>query len=405
MDIRSKLLPWVVPSPGALRATGMTIDMITDADRLSHYEMVRKIHATLSKACPATFIGYNSMRFDEELLRQAFYQNLHPPYLTNTGGSTRADALQLVRAAVFLYPGSIIVPMSEKGRPSFRLDMLAPANGPDLWARFLRFSSKARTQEFLQEEHAFVVLEVGANRASPYVVTAIGDLGQSSMVYAYDLKVDPADLWNLSDADLAKRMARRPNPLRTIKTNQSPTLIPLADAPEQILDGISPEEFVERGRFIRGENEFTKRLLAVAEATATTYEPSPFVERQIYDGFYSRADDRRMENFHRASWEERAIIAETFEDGRATWLARRLLFAERPDLLAVHHRAAMAGEKAGRMIATDEECGGWTTLGKAQVELEAIIVDMTDDAAESFRRLGAYYEGKLVETAGVLQGL
>lgn len=226
----------------------------------------------------------------------------------------------------------------------------------------------------------------------------------STRGYAYDLKVNPADLWNLSDADLAKRMARRPNPLRTIKTNQSPTLIPLADAPEQILDGISPEEFVERGRFIRGESEFSKRLLAVAEATATTYEPSPFVERQIYDGFYSCADDRRMENFHGASWEERAIIAETFEDGRATWLARRLIWAERPDLLAEHHRAAMASEKAGRMIASDAECGGWTTLDKAQAELEAMIVDMTDDAAEPFRRLGAYYRERGAEVAGIFAG-
>ena len=28
--------------------------------------------------------GYNSMRFDEPLLRQAFYKSLFPPYLTNT---------------------------------------------------------------------------------------------------------------------------------------------------------------------------------------------------------------------------------------------------------------------------------------------------------------------------------
>jgi exonuclease I len=78
-DLRSRLLPWVIPSPGALRATGMTIDMITHESRRSHYDMVTKIRRTLGTACPATFISDNAMRFDEELLRQAFYQCLHPP--------------------------------------------------------------------------------------------------------------------------------------------------------------------------------------------------------------------------------------------------------------------------------------------------------------------------------------
>jgi exodeoxyribonuclease-1 len=235
---------------------------------------------------------------------------------------------------------------------------------PDLWDRFLRFSSKARTVDFLQREDAFVVLEVGGNRAAPFVVTAIGDPANSSPAYCYDLNVDPTDLRGLSDADLANRLGKRPNPLRKVKFNQAPTLIPLSEAPLGIHGRNTTEEYVRRGRLIRSDTELTNRLLAVANATATAYEPSPHVERQIYDGFYSRADERLLYDFHSGSWEERVAIADKFHDSRATWLARRLIFAERPHLLAQHHRAAMASEKAARMTAEDDECGGWMTLAK-----------------------------------------
>ena len=128
-DIRCRLLPHVVPSPGALLTTGIGIDQLTDPALPSHYQMVRAIKARLEEWSPALFIGHNSMRFDEHLLRQAFYQTLHPPYLTNTNGNGRLDSLAVLRAANFLEPDVLTVPAGEKGRPTFSLDRLAPANG------------------------------------------------------------------------------------------------------------------------------------------------------------------------------------------------------------------------------------------------------------------------------------
>jgi exodeoxyribonuclease-1 len=78
---------------------------------------------------PAVFIGYNSLDFDEPLLRQAFFQTLKPVYLTNTNRNTRADVVRLVQAASVHAPDSIIVPASASGRPTRRLDTIAPANG------------------------------------------------------------------------------------------------------------------------------------------------------------------------------------------------------------------------------------------------------------------------------------
>jgi len=78
---------------------------------------------------PSIFIGYNSIRFDEEMLRQALFQTLHNAYLTNTHGNCRADALSLVMAATTLSPTCLSVPRGPQGRPIYRLEGLATANG------------------------------------------------------------------------------------------------------------------------------------------------------------------------------------------------------------------------------------------------------------------------------------
>ena len=78
-EIRCSLLPYVVPSPGAMRVTGVTVDQLIDPDLPSHYQMVRAIKAKLDEWSSAIFIGHNSMTFDEHLLRQALYKTLHGP--------------------------------------------------------------------------------------------------------------------------------------------------------------------------------------------------------------------------------------------------------------------------------------------------------------------------------------
>ena len=75
-DVRCRLLPYIVPSPGALLVTGATVADITTCP-LSHFEMMRQVHAKMHRWSEggAVFVGWNSMKFDETLLRQAYY---HP---------------------------------------------------------------------------------------------------------------------------------------------------------------------------------------------------------------------------------------------------------------------------------------------------------------------------------------
>ncbi len=71
------------------------------------------------------------------------------------------------------------------------------------------------------------------------------------------------------------------------------------------------------------------------------------------------------------------MIAEELEDRRLRWLARRIVFAERPELLAADHRQEMAREKAARMISDAPE--GWLTIGRA-VEMASLTEGHTDTA-------------------------
>ncbi|WP_374452780.1 exonuclease domain-containing protein [Phenylobacterium sp.] len=425
-EIRSRLLPYVVPSPGALRVTGLTIDQLLDEALPSHYEMVTQMRRVLGAWCPAAFVGYNSLRFDEEFLRQAFYQCLHPPYLTNTGGSRRADALHLVRAAAVLHPDRIVVAKNDKGGPSFKLDRLAPANGynhpnaheamadvealiflcrlvrdrcPELWARFLRFADKSAVTSFIDDEDAFLLMEFYPAKTGEYVVTALGrNPSQPNIVYVYDLSVDPAELRDLGEAELAARLARRPKPIRKVRLNAGPCLCPLSEASQDLLGSDTPDEYARRAREVRSDFALMDRLVAAATAVEPVYPPSPHVERRIYDGFWSSADARKLEAFHVASWADRVAIADGLDDERLAWLARRLIFVEQPNHLPPERHAAMADEIAKRLLADAFDCGGWTTLAVASESLATMLPELDPATEADFRRLGGYLE-KLVGDA------
>jgi hypothetical protein len=67
--------------------------------------MMRLVHAKMHRWSQggAIFIGWNSMKFDETLLRQAYYQTLLPVYQTNTSGNDMSDSRRRARlVSVFI---------------------------------------------------------------------------------------------------------------------------------------------------------------------------------------------------------------------------------------------------------------------------------------------------------------
>lgn len=400
-NIRCQLLPHVVPSPGAMRVTGITVAQLLSSELPTHYAMVRAIHEKLLSWSPSLFIGYNSVYFDEHLLRQAFYQTLHGPYLTNTGGNCRADALRMLRATALFAPNTITIPMDETGAPSFKLDRVGPANGfdhssahdalgdveatlhlchlmseraPELWSTFVRFTLKAAVLDHVANEEIFCLADFFGGVPYSWIVTQIGpSTSRRSDVLVFDLAVDPDELRPLPPDELAGRLAQFPKAVRRLRTNASPIIVPVEMAPDiAMAKPLDAVELERRSNSVRNDTDFCERLITAFEGTTDEREPWPHVEQQIYDAFISDADERLIDVFHRVPWEQRLPLLDEFEDARLKQLGRRLIFLERPDVLPDHVRQKMTASMARRLIEGDGS-GAWLCLQGAIQEADDLI--------------------------------
>ena len=402
-DIRCRLLPYIVPAPGAIRVTGLTIEQITDPALPTHYRMVRAIRAKLEEWSPATFIGHNSIRFDEVLLRQALYQTLHPPYLTSTKGNCRTDSLRLIEAVALLAPGTLNIPIDEHGNQIFRLDQLAPANGftqhaahdalgdveataflcrliaersPQLWADFVHLARKSAVLEFANAEEFFFLTDFVYTRPYPRFVTTVGvNPLVGSELLVFDLDSNPDDFVALEPGELAARQTDKVALVRPLRMNAAPIVRRYLDAPKQYRDIAPPiEELQRRTKRINQDEGFRNRLMAAYIQAREPREPSLYVEEQIYDGFASHHDNAVMDRFHELNWPERMPLLGQFEDERFRSLAKRLIYTEAPELMSEAARRAYDVAIAERHMA-DDETVPWLTLPKAIKEADDLIAD------------------------------
>lgn len=75
-------------------------------------------------------LGYNSLRFDDEVTRYSLYRNFYEPYGREwQHGNSRWDLIDIVRACYALRPDGIVWPEKADGSPSFKLEDLTKANG------------------------------------------------------------------------------------------------------------------------------------------------------------------------------------------------------------------------------------------------------------------------------------
>jgi len=112
-----------------LLVNGVTVAQLTDPTLPTPYETALAIRDKLLQWSPAVFIGYNSIRFDEEFLRRTFYKNLLPAYLTNTDGNCRADVMKMAHHASIVVPEALECAWNANRRRSFKLSLLVAANG------------------------------------------------------------------------------------------------------------------------------------------------------------------------------------------------------------------------------------------------------------------------------------
>jgi exodeoxyribonuclease-1 len=398
VNLRCRLAPHILPSPYALVVTGVTPEQLTDPSLPSLLEFAHEIADLTERWAPAIWTGYNSIRFDEEMLRQTFYQNLLPNvFATQFHGNTRLDMITAVYATYMRAPTVLAWPTKDTGEVTFKLDQLAPANGftahnahdalgdveatihlarkiaagnPALWAQLLAMAHKSEVQAKLE---SFAPLDMIARygRGAPQRFTGCfcgyaASNGTQAAFFDLDA-ADPADLFEASDEALFAAVDASPQIIRTIATNKAPALF----------DAVAPSaEQQRRAALIAEAPEFRARVgkALAARSPEDPDAPTPPVEKQIFDGFYSDADKDRLAEFRHADWRQRQEIVAGLSDPRLRQLGRRLVAFYSPELLTAEEAAKFNAYLQDKWSQGADAKVEWTTLQKSEQvlsELEA----------------------------------
>ncbi len=394
VNLRGRRRPFVLPSPGVLMITGISPDDFENAP-LSHYELITKIRALIERYSPAIMIGFNSISFDEGMLRQAFYQTLHPTYLTQQNGNSRMDVMRLAHAVAEHQPEAITVSLNEKGRPSFKLGALTEANGirlsnahdaladtratlelarllrdkaPDVWGMLFHARTKQTVKQNLQNKLIIVASDQAFGTKSILATPFAENADNNNEIALFDLANDPAQFFGASEAEALKLLTQSPRVIRILKANQLPIV---RAARREDFSSLPEDVAIDRAKKIQQHKRFSA---AVSTAMANRYEaraPSPYVEERIFDGFATSSDQSLFDKFHQAPWEERFALVEKLEDDRYREIGTRLIFEERPELLP--EREVMRLEKLIRQRFASFGKMPWTTRTAADQELNSLV--------------------------------
>ena len=413
--LRARLPAHVIPAPDALLVTGLDPDRI-EAAPLSQLELMRTIAGILEAASPAASIGFNTMVYDEEVLRHGFFQTLFPPYATSMPGLARADVLIMLRAVAMLAPGAITIPVTPQGKPTMRLAPVCRANGiafdeADAHDALNDVHATIALFRLLRERAATIIAAMVANahksgpagllaRSEPLGlglfnrIIPIGGImptpeNASSWAVA-DLTIDPAYL-DATPEQLGEMLfTRGERPIRLVKTNAQPILVPWemaapATQGEIPLDG----ELQARLTRIRGHASFRDNLAIALAGRFADKTPSPWPDDSLYSGgFISREDAITSRRWHEVAWDQRVRLGrELLGDVRLKAFANRWAWLEAPEELSAAEREKGAAWFAHRLDTQDDV--PWVTRPAARKRIAALKAGSSPDDAARVRQLDA----------------
>lgn len=391
----------VLPDPDAILVTGITPQM-TITDGVTEADFLRTFTSEI--ALPNTvFVGYNTVRFDDEFMRCLHYRNFYDPYEWQwQEGRSRWDLLDVVRMTRALRPDDIEWPFDLKGNPTNRLELLTGLNklshahahealsdveATIAVARLIRnkqtklfdylFSmrDKRKTAELVESGQPFVY--TSGKYASEYEKTTIVDRicghpkGRGSFVY--DLRFDPLEYKDMSPEQLVERWrwkkdADEPRlPVKTLQYNRCPAVAPLGvlDAASQKRLKLDMEQINQHLKALRQMTDLEERLCKAWEilendspAQTSLISTDKDVDNCIYDGFFSNEDKQAMRVVRAARPEELGSLDLHFNDQRLSALLplykarnypKALTSEERTEWERFCERKLLAGGQHSRM--------------------------------------------------------
>ncbi len=418
-----------LPDPESCLLTGI-LPQECQAKGLPEHAFAAAIEAQLAR--PGTVgVGYNSIRFDDEVTRHLFWRNLIDPYAREwQNGCGRWDLLDVVRTTWALRPEGIAWPKHDDGRPSFKLEHLSAANGlaheaahdalsdvratialarlirerqPKLWDFCLRLRRKDA-----------VIAELGVGRPVLHVsgmypaerggLALVWPLAphptNKNEVIVWDLAQDPTELFALdADAIRARVFVRADElpegvsrlPLKTIHLNKSPVVI----ANLRTLSAERAAQFgIDLAQGQRHAEIAARRGATMAGIWPELYRrpapaAAPDVDEDLYSGFIGKDDRRRLERLRTLSGEQLAETRSAFDDERLDELLFRYRARNFPQALRADEPARWRRHCHERLL------GGADGGGALQAffeRIDALAESLPDDDLRGQNILGALYE-------------
>lgn len=399
IDIRCQVAPHILPSPMALYVTNIKPEQTTNKNLQTPFEFAQTLQAFTEAWAPACWLGYNTIAFDEPMMRQMFYQNLQPNiFATQINGNTRLDVMKMVFATYAEAKSTLAWPTNSNGKLSFKLDQLAPHNGfahenahdaladveatiyifnkikegaPELFQKLLQAADKTFIASSLR---GFVPMEVtlrfGAHAPKTYQGCFCGaSKGNPNSIGFVDFElIEATEFAMASPVAIAQAVEATPKIIRNLAVNKSETFRVIENPTEGMLG------YCE---VIKAATEVQGFVAEALDARFSEDEPVQLeVEDQIYSNFTSQNDKSLLELFQTATWLERANIINKLSDRRLQQLGKRLVAFYAPELLTdqqhvdfnnfLNRRWSAAGDKAPWMTAEEV----WIALEKLSADIE-----------------------------------
>lgn len=351
----------VVPEPDAILITGITPQQ-TLADGIRETEFLKIFHEEV--AIPGTiFVGYNSVRFDDEFMRFLQYRNFYDPYEWQyTDNKSRWDLLDVVRMTRALRPDGIEWPFDSKGNPSNRLEMLTKVNNishigahdalsdvnavidlarlikqkqPKLFEYLLKMRDKKEVAKLVTDGKPFLYSsgKYDGEWQKTTAVAVVSDHPKRQGALVFDLRYDPTPFETMTTEELVDawrwRKKEEPGlrlPVKTLQYNRCPAVAPLS-----VLDDASKERLQLDTKTIQ-ENyaklqttNLAPRLLEALEVLDKQQQTSFLqdeleVDAQLYEGFIGDTDKTASRVIRAADATELEKLNLQFKDDRLTAL-------------------------------------------------------------------------------------
>ena len=411
----------ILPSAQACLITGITPQLAMEKG-IPEPEFIHAIHRELS--LPGTCgVGYNSIRFDDEVTRYALYRNFFDPYQREwKNGNSRWDILDMLRLTRALRPEGIEWTDHEPGRPSFRLEHLTAANGiaheaahdalsdvtatiamaklvkqkqPRLFDYVVNHRSKKVIAEMLnlEERKPFFHISGMLSRANMYgaiMMPLAKHPTNSNGIICVDLSADPELLMGLEADEIAHRVFTASDdlskgedriPLKVIHVNKAPVV-----ATHKLIDGatakrlnLNVDRCEEHWRRLNQVDLATKLRSVFSERTFTDKTEA---EQRLYDGFLPNSDRPILDEVRNATSENFTQQRFHFSDNRYNQLLVSYRARYFSDSLTEQERQTWIETCRWRLT---DASSGYITVEQLSAEVNELLLG--DDLTEQQRTI------------------